>query len=300
MEVENLLHQAYVDQLQGNIDGCLTKQVQAMSILEDAKSHCSEEELPALSLKLDNIASEFNMIRSMHPEVEVQIHAEPEAPVASSGDMSPRQETATESFTQSQAVPTPSVTPDNSFMATVNQTCNEVFTYIKEMNEKYHVSEEIKESVEKGKQNVTEFFSGDVKEKVKEGYNNVASWMKEHHVAEKAAYGVKCVLCIVIKGVVVSTQFIAKSVKEIIAKNKENAAMQANSNGVVIPPTENPTVFPQPVPAAAAPTVTPITAPTAAPTTAPSAGSAPASESLPMATPVPPEVVAQLSSSPRN
>ena len=53
------------------------------------------------------------------------------------------------------------------------------------MNEKYHVSEEIKESVEKGKQNVTEFFSGDVKEKVKEGYNNVASWMK---VAEKAAY----------------------------------------------------------------------------------------------------------------
>ena len=103
-------------------------------------------------------------------------------------------------------------------------------------------------------------------------------------------------LCIVIKGVVVSTQFIAKSVKEIIAKNKENAAMQANSNGVVIPPTENPTVFPQPVPAAAAPTVTPITAPT----TAPSAGSAPASESLPMATPVPPEVVAQLSSSPRN
>ena len=89
MEVENLLHQAYVDQLQGNIDGCLTKwgcfcvvtsrQVQAMSILEDAKSHCSEEELPALSLKLDNIASEFNMIRSMHPEVEVQIHAEPEA-----------------------------------------------------------------------------------------------------------------------------------------------------------------------------------------------------------------------------
>ena len=99
-------------------------------------------------------------------------------------------------------------------------------------------------------------------------------------------------LCIVIKGVVVSTQFIAKSVKEIIAKNKENAAMQANSNGVVIPPTENPTVFPQPVPAAAAPTVTP--------TTAPSAGSAPASESLPMATPVPPEVVAQLSSSPRN
>lgn len=107
-------------------------------------------------------------------------------------------------------------------------------------------------------------------------------------------------LCIVIKGVVVSTQFIAKSVKEIIAKNKENAAMQANSNGVVIPPTENPTVFPQPVPAAAAPTVTPITAPTAAPTTAPSAGSAPASKSLPMATPVPPEVVAQLSSSPRN
>lgn len=76
-------------------------------------------------------------------------------------------------------------------------------------------------------------------------------------------------LCIVIKGVVVSTQFIAKSVKEIIAKNKENAAMQANSNGVVIPPTENPTVFPQPVPAAAAPTMTPITAPTAAPTTAP-------------------------------
>lgn len=68
--------------------------------------------------------------------------------------------------------------------------------------------------------------------------------------------------------------------------------MQANSNGVVIPPTENPTVFPQPVPAAAAPTMTPITAP--------SAGSAPASESLPMATPVPPEVVAQLSSSPRN
>ena len=140
MEVENLLHQAYVDQLQGNIDGCLTKwgcfcvvisrQVQAMSILEDAKSHCSEEELPALSLKLDNIASEFNMIRSMHPEVEVQIHAEPEAPVASSGDMSPRQETATESFTQPQAVPTPSVTPDNSFMATVNQTCNEVFTYV--------------------------------------------------------------------------------------------------------------------------------------------------------------------------
>ena len=128
MEVENLLHQAYVDQLQGNIDGCLTKwgcfcvvtsrQVQAMSILEDAKSHCSEEELPALSLKLDNIASEFNMIR------------EPEAPVASSGDMSPRQETATESFTQPQAVPTPSATPDNSFMATVNQTCNEVFTYV--------------------------------------------------------------------------------------------------------------------------------------------------------------------------
>lgn len=100
-------------------------------------------------------------------------------------------------------------------------------------------------------------------------------------------------LCIVIKGVVVSTHFIAKSVKEIIAKNKENAAMQANSNGVVIPPTENPTVFPQPAPAAPA-------APTMAPTTAPSAGSAPNAESLPMATPVPPEVVAQLSSSPRN
>lgn len=59
---------------------------------------------------------------------------------------------------------------------------------MKEMNEKYHVSEEIKESVEQGKQNVAEFFSGDVKEKVKEGYNNVASWMKEHHVVEKAAY----------------------------------------------------------------------------------------------------------------
>lgn len=111
----------------------------------------------------------------------------------------------------------------------------------------------------------------------------------------------KCVLCIVIKGVVVSTHFIAKSVKEIIAKNKENAAMQANSNGVVIPPAENPTVFPQPVPEA--PTMAPNAAPTMAPNaapTAPSAGSAPAAESIPMATPVPPEVVAKLSSSPRN
>ena len=104
----------------------------------------------------------------------------------------------------------------------------------------------------------------------------------------------KCVLCIVIKGVVVSTHFIAKIVKEIIAKYKENAAMQASSNGVVIPPAENPTVFPQPVPAVV------TAAPTAAPTTAPGAGSVPAAESLPMATPVPSEVVAQLSSSPRN
>ena len=59
---------------------------------------------------------------------------------------------------------------------------------MKEMDEKYHVTEEIKESLKKGKENVTEFFSGDVKEKVKEGYNNVATWMKENHVVEKAAY----------------------------------------------------------------------------------------------------------------
>ena len=59
---------------------------------------------------------------------------------------------------------------------------------MKEMNEKYHVTEEIKQSVEKGKQNVTEFFSGDVKEKVKDGYNNMTAWMKEHHVVETAAY----------------------------------------------------------------------------------------------------------------
>ena len=169
---------------------------------------------------------------------------------------------------------------------------------MKEMNEKYHVTDEIKQSVEKGKQNVTEFFNGDVKEKVKEGYHNVSEWMKEHHVVEKAAYvgvmrevyvqGMKCVLCIVIKGVVVSTQFIAKSVKEIIAKNKENANPNGNTTGGVIipPPTSNQAVFPQPV------------AP--APSAVPSAGPVSDADSLPMATPVPAEVVAQLSSSPRN
>ena len=123
MEVENLLHQAYVDQLQGNIDGCLMKlvylcvvihrQVQAMSILEDAKSHCSEAELPALSLKLDNIATEFNMIRSLHPEVEVQIHTQSESPAVSSGEVSPRQETSEESFVQPQSMPAVNPTANN-------------------------------------------------------------------------------------------------------------------------------------------------------------------------------------------
>lgn len=130
----------------------------------------------------------------------------------------------------------------------------------------------------------------------------------------------KCVLCIVIKGVVVSSHFIAKSVKEIIAKNKEKAALQVRStNGVIIPPPEvNQGVFPQPVPespnaqpAPTAPNAQPIpsssnaqsvsAAPSAqsvsaAPNAVASAGSVPAPESLPMATPVPPEVVAQLSS----
>ena len=102
-----------------------------MSILEEVKSHCSEAEKPAISLKLDNIASEFNMIRSMHPEVEVQIHSEPEAPAASE-EVPPRQEAAVESFAQPQAVPAgEATTNNNSFMETVNQTCDDVFSYVR-------------------------------------------------------------------------------------------------------------------------------------------------------------------------
>ena len=109
-----------------------------MSILEEAKSNCSEAELPALSLKLDNIAAEFNMIRSMHPEVEVQIHPQTETPV--SGEVSPRDEMNVEQPAQpaqpaamptaTAAMPT-GMTANNSLMETVNQTCNEVVSYVR-------------------------------------------------------------------------------------------------------------------------------------------------------------------------
>ena len=230
VEVENLLHQAHMDQLQGNIQGCLSKQIQAMSILDVAKKDCIEEEAALIATRLNNIAAEFNMIRQLNPTVEVQVQreevneepAETEIPEMSSSTMGQGQPQVqgeevppiASEQTQSQQESTP------SFAAAVDKTFNEIRAYANQMNEKYHIADELRESYDKGVNNVKEFFAdGHASKHFKEGCDSAVQWFKESRVIEKTAEGAKFVISFIVKGILVGTQYVTEGVMNLISKN---------------------------------------------------------------------------------
>lgn len=54
------------------------------------------------------------------------------------------------------------------------------------MNEKYHITEDLKDSYDKGRNNVKQFFAeGNAQKQFKEGYDSTVQWFKDNHVVEK-------------------------------------------------------------------------------------------------------------------
>lgn len=221
-----------------------------MSILDVAKKDCTEEEAALIATRLNNIAAEFNMIRQLNPTVEVQVQreevneepAETEIPEMSSSTMGQGQPQVqgeevppiASEQTQSQQESTP------SFAAAVDKTFNEIRAYVvirtmgntqaNQMNEKYHIADELRESYDKGVNNVKEFFAdGHASKHFKEGCDSAVQWFKESRVIEKTAevstelknhlQGAKFVISFIVKGILVGTQYVTEGVMNLISKN---------------------------------------------------------------------------------
>lgn len=98
------------------------------------------------------------------------------------------------------------------------------------MNEKYHIADELRESYDKGVNNVKEFFAdGHASKHFKEGCDSAVQWFKESRVIEKTAevstelknhlQGAKFVISFIVKGILVGTQYVTEGVMNLISKN---------------------------------------------------------------------------------
>ena len=239
-----------------------------MDKLDSLKSTVTGDDAQWVATTFNHAMEEFNLIRASNPNIilsagELQVPDTPSRSEDNTAEFS-------QGFQQSGSMQSPvyPTLPDDSGVASETNdprsASNESFTNkvekfaqvvskkIEEIDNRFHISEDISDSVKAGVKNVKQFFSEKpLKEHVADTYMETKEWMQENCTKEKIVDGIMKVPYVVIDGTIKFTILISSNLMKLLnLMRREKPADQTEVQGT----TEAPSI----VSASLSPSDTPI------------------------------------------